>query len=76
VDAWRELTAEVGNMAYPPGARLSVKFVNDDGMASLVPDPNGHIATIGRTRIVFFPTGPTPYIPPPPVIEESDNAGS
>jgi hypothetical protein len=67
VEAWREITAEVGATTFPAGARLKVAFVNDDGMASIVPDVNGHVATIGRTRIVFLPTGPTPYIPPPPI---------
>lgn len=76
VDAWREITAEVGSMAFPPGARLKVKLVNDDGMASLVADPNGHIATIGRTRILFLPTGPTTYVPPPPIVEETPTAES
>jgi len=63
VDAWREIVAEVGTTAYPPGARLKVAYVNDDGVASLVPDARGHIATLGRTRLILLPNGPINIIP-------------
>jgi hypothetical protein len=62
VDAWREVTAEVGQIGYSSGACLSIKFVNDDGLASQVPDPDGHVATIGRTRLFFTATGPAPAV--------------
>lgn len=78
VDAWREVTAEVGQIGYPPGSRLKIQFVNDDGLASLVADPEGYIATIGRTRIFFTATGPYPPVAVvlPPLEEEfKDNAG-
>lgn len=51
--AWREVTIDTGHVLGPPGTRLKLADLGDDGSLTLEPDPNGPHVVLWDSHVLF-----------------------